>query len=78
MANTDDMVNITQSKFEQLIGKDRARVGEPKQGMIRKNRAKAHSPCMKNSFMAKTTQTSMSMDNLDLFANDNVPKDRKE
>lgn len=78
MADTNDMVNIAQSKLEQLICKYRAGVGEPKQGMVRKNRTQAHCPCMKNRLMAETTQAGVSMDDLDLFANDNIPEDRKE
>lgn len=72
------MVDIAQCKLEQLVCKNRSRVGKSKQGMVREHSAKAHGPGMKNSFMAETTQAGMPVDNLDLLANDNVPENGEE
>ena len=46
--------------------------------MIGKDGAQAHGPRMQNGFMAKTTETSMTMHNLNLLTYYNVPKDWKK
>lgn len=54
MADTDDMIDITQGKFEQLIRKDGSSVGKSEQGVIREHGAQAHSPGMKDCLMTET------------------------
>lgn len=72
------MVNIAQGEFEQFIGQDRPSIGEPEQGMVCENCPKSHCPRMKNSFMAETAHAGVSMDNLDLLADDDVAEYREE
>jgi hypothetical protein len=74
MANTDDVINVAQGKLEQLIGEDRSGVGKSEQGVVSENSPQAHSPCMKNRFMTETAQAGVSVDYVDLFADDDVPE----
>lgn len=46
--------------------------------MICKDSAETHCPSVQNGFMAEATQTGMSMDNLDLFSQDDVAENWKE
>ena len=45
--------------------------------MIREHSPQSHCPCMQYSFMAEAAQTRMSVNNLDLFSNENVSENRK-
>jgi hypothetical protein len=46
MANTDDMIHVTQSEFEQLVRKDAGCIRKPEQTVIRKDRSEPHGPSM--------------------------------
>lgn len=78
MANTNDMIHIAQCKFQQFICKDTSRVRKPEKTMIRKASPQPHSPSMENCLMAKTTQRSVAMDNVDLLADQNIAEDGEE
>lgn len=78
MTDTNYMVNITQRELKQLVRQNRSRIGEPEQRMIREHRAYSHRARMKNRFMTETAQTSMTMNNLNLLTNHNVPEHRKK
>jgi hypothetical protein len=78
MADTDDMVHITQCKFKQLVGKYGACIGKSKQRVIGEDGSDPHCPCMENGFMAEAAETGMPVHNLDLFADDDVSEDREE
>lgn len=78
MANTDDMIDVAQGKLEQFISENRAGVGKPKQGMVREDSPQTHSPGVEDRFMTETTQAGVSVDYVDLLADDDVPKNWKE
>lgn len=68
------MVHIAQSELQELVGEDGSCIGETEQGMVRKDRPQSHCTRMEDSLLTETAQASMSMDNLNLFADDNVSK----
>jgi hypothetical protein len=78
MADTDYMVDIAQSKLQELVGKYAAGVCEAKQTVISEDCAQAHGPGMQDSLIAQTTETSMAVYNLDALADDNVAEDGEE
>lgn len=78
MADTYHMVNVTQSEFKKLVGQDAARVCKPVKRMIGEDGSQAHTPGMNDGFMTQTTQTSVTMDDLDLFSNDDITENGKE
>lgn len=47
MADTDDVVHITQTEFEQLICHDARRVTESEETMVREHGVQAHRSSMK-------------------------------
>ena len=55
MANTDDMINVAESKFEELVRQNTAGVCEAKKRMIGENGPQTHRPSMEDSFMAQAT-----------------------
>lgn len=75
MANAYDMIDVTQGKLKQLVREDRSGVGKSEQGVVCENSAQAHSPSMKDSFMAETAQARVAVDDVNLLADDNVPED---
>lgn len=46
--------------------------------MIRQHGSQTHGARVQDSFTAKSAHTGVSMDNLDLFSNDDIPEDREE
>ena len=78
MTDANYMVHITQCKFEQLICQDTRRIRETKKRMIREHRPQPHSPSMQDGFMTQTAQARMTMHDLNLLSDDNVPEDREE
>ena len=78
MADTNNMVHVAQSKLQQLVGQDTCSVCKTKKAMIGKDGSQAHSSRMKDTFMAETTQTRVSMNDLDAFSNHDVSEYREE
>jgi hypothetical protein len=78
MADADGMVDIAQSKLEELVGEDAACVGKAKQTVVRENGPQTHGPGMQYSLIAQTAQTGMSVYDLDALANDDVAEDGEE
>lgn len=74
MTDTYHMVHIAQSELQELVGEDGSCIRETEQGMVRKDRPQSHCTRMEDSLLTETAQASMSMDNLNLFADDNVSK----
>lgn len=72
MTDANNMVHITQRKFQQLIREDTRRVGKPEKTMIRKAGSQPHGPRVQNSLMAKAAQRSVAVDNFDLLADQDV------
>lgn len=72
------MIHITKCKLKQLIRQNTRRIRKPKERMIRKHRPQTHRPPMQNSLRTHTTQTSMSMHNLNLLPNNNIPENREK
>jgi hypothetical protein len=46
--------------------------------MVSKDRSQAHGSGVQNGFVAETAQALVSMNDLDLLPDDDVPKDREE
>lgn len=78
MAHAYNMINIAQRELQKLVGENRSRISEAKQGMICKHRPQSHRPRMQDSLVAETTQTGVPMHNLDLLTNHDIPKYREE
>ena len=78
VADADNMIHITQRKFQELVRQDTRGICEAKQRMIGKDSSQTHGPCMQNCFMAQATQTSMAMHNFDLLPDDNISENGKE
>jgi hypothetical protein len=78
MADADGMVDIAQSKLEELVGEDAACVRESKQTVVREDGSQTHGPSMQYSLIAQTAQTGMSVYDLDALANDDVAEDGEE
>lgn len=78
MAHTDDMIYITQSKFQEFVGQDARRICKSKERMICKNSSQPHGPTMKDCLMAKIAEASVAMNNLDFLPDDDVAKNWKE
>jgi len=78
MANTDSMIYITQCKLQQLIRQDTGRVRKAKQRMICEHSPETHSPGMYDSLMTNTTETAVSVYNLNLLPYYNIPEYWKE
>ena len=53
MGDTDYMVNITQSKLEQLVGEYTPCVGESKERMVREDGTKAHGSSVLDCLMTE-------------------------
>jgi hypothetical protein len=78
MADAYNMVNVTQGKLEKLVGQDTSSIRKSVQRMVSEDGPQTHASSMNDGFVTQTTQTSMAMDNLDLFPYDDISEDRKE
>ena len=72
MTDTDNVIHVAENKLQQLIRKNRSCIRKPKQRVVRKDSPQPHRPRMQYSLAAKATQTGMPVDNLNLFANDDI------
>lgn len=52
MAHTDDMVNITESELEKLVGEDASCVCKAKQTMVCEDCPQPHGSCMQYGLIA--------------------------
>jgi hypothetical protein len=78
VTDADDMVYITESKFQELVRKDAACVREAEQTVIRKDSPQSHGPGMQYGLIAQATKAGMAVHYLDALANDDVAEDGKE
>jgi hypothetical protein len=78
MADTDDMVNIAQSKLQQLVGEYTPSICEAKETVVCEDGSQSHGPRMQDGLMAQATKTRMSVYDLDALADYNVSKDGEE
>ena len=78
MADTYDVVNITECKFEQLVRKNAGCVREAKERMISENGSQAHCSRVQDGLMAETAETGMTMYYFYLFSDDDVSEYREE
>lgn len=78
MTDADDMVDVTQGEFQKFVCEYAPSICKAKQAVIREDSSQAHCSCVQDGFMAKTTETSMSMDDFYPFAYYNVAEDGKE
>jgi hypothetical protein len=72
------MVHITESKLQEFVGQNGGCIGEAKERVVGKDGPQTHCSRMKDRFSAEATKTGMAVYNLNLFANHNVAKNRKE
>ena len=68
MAHADDMVHITQTELEQLVGKDARGVGKAKEGVVRVDGPQPHGPRVEDDLVAQAAQAGMAMDDVDALA----------
>lgn len=78
MADAYYMINITQTELQKFVRENRSCIGKSKKRMVRKYCPQPHGSSMQDGFMAETTQTGMTVDNLNLFANNDIPEYGKE
>ena len=74
MANAYYMINIAQAELQKFVRENRSCIGKPKKRMVRKYCPQPHGSCMQDRFMTETTQTGVTVDDLNLFANDDIPE----
>lgn len=78
MADADDMINVAQRELEQLVGQNTRSIGEAKKAVVSKDGPQAHRARMQYSLVAEAAETSMSMHNLNAFADYDITKDGKK
>jgi len=78
MADTNDVINVTQSEFQKLVGQDAGSVCKSKERMIRKDSAQTHRPSMEDTFMTQAAEAGMTMYDLDLLSYDDVTENWEE
>lgn len=72
------MVNVTQRKLQQLVGKDAASVGEANQRMVCENSAQTHSSTMKDRLLTQGAHSGMAVYNLYALSNHDIAEEREE
>ena len=77
MTNAYDMPHITQAKLQQLVCQYTRRIAEPKQTVIGKHSDQSHRPRMQKSFVTKITEGCVTMNDLNVLANEDLPQDGK-
>lgn len=74
MANAYYMINIAQAELQKFVRENRSCIGKSKKRMVREYCPQPHGSSMQDGFMTETAQTGMTVDNLNLFANDDIPE----
>ena len=74
MRDTDDMPNVTQAEFKQLVSQNTGRIAEAKQTMVCKHSMQAHRSRMQQAFVTEVAERGMSVNNLDLFPDEDLPQ----
>lgn len=72
MRNADDMANVAQAEFQQLVCHDTARIAETEQAMFCEDRVQAHRPSMQQSFVTDVTKRAMPVNNLNFLPDENL------
>lgn len=78
MAYADDVIDVAQCEFEELVCQDTCGVCEAKERMIGEDSPQTHRSCVQYSFVAEAAQACVAVHNLDTFPNDDVAKDGEE
>lgn len=78
MANANNMVNIAEDEFQELVGQNGSCISKAEQGVICENCTQTHGSGVQDGFMAEATQTSMAMDNFYPFPYNDISKDWEE
>ena len=78
MADSNYMIHIAQSKFQQLVRQDTRSIRKAKKRMIRKHRPQPHCPSMQDSLMTQTTQARVPVYDLNPLSQDDISEYRKE
>lgn len=77
MTDTYDVPDITQAELKQLVSQYTSCIAKAEQAVISEDRVETHGPGVKKSFVTEVAQRSMTMDNLDLFSDENLAQDRE-
>jgi len=77
MAYANDVPDITQTELQQLVRHDTTHIGKAEQAVVRKDCMQTHCPRVQDAFVAKIRQTGMSVDNLHLFADEDLSQYRE-
>lgn len=78
MADTNDMVYITQREFEKLVCQYTSSIREAKQRMIREYSPQTYRAGVQYCLVAETAEAGMTVYNLNLLSDDNIAKNWKE
>lgn len=77
MAHADDVPYVAQAELQQLVCHDARGITESEQTVICEDGLKTHSPCVQEAFMAQVAERCVAMDDLNLFPDEDVPKNWK-
>ena len=72
MRNTDDVPDIAQAEFQQLIRHDTPCITEAEKRVISEDGIQAHRPRMQNAFVAEVAETGMAVDDLYSFPDEDL------
>ena len=78
MTDSNYMVDIAQSKLQQLVRQDTRSIRKPKERMIGKDRPQPHGPSMQDSLVTQTAQASVSVHDFNLLSENDIPEYWKE
>lgn len=78
VADTNDMVDIAQGKLEQLVGEDAGSIGKAKEGVVGEDGPDAHGAGVQGGFPTEIAERGMSVYDVDLLTDDDIPKDWEE
>ena len=78
MAYAYRVINVTQCELQKFIGENRGRIGEAKERVIGEDGSQAHSARVEYGLSTEATKTGMTVNDLNLLANDNIAEYRKE
>jgi hypothetical protein len=72
------MIDIAQGELQELVGQYTGSIREAKEGVVREDCSEAHSTSVEDCLMTEAAETCVSMDDFNLFTDDDVPEDGKE
>lgn len=76
MRNAYAVIAIGESNLQQFIGENCRKIGKPKEAVIGEDDAEAKQPGNQHRFVGQRTERRVTMNDLDAFADQDVPHDR--